>query len=100
MIRDVKPVGDKLIFASGTELHVVDREPQFFSQRIQSPSNQSAGAKQPSEYRHIEHHILNAHRRDVSCLDVSNGDINIVASGSKDRRLAIWCYEVPIQKLV
>ena len=100
MIRDVKPVGDKLIFASGPELHVVNREPQFFSQRIHSPSKQSNVDQQPTEHRHIVHHILNAHRRDISCLDVIGGDVNIVASGSKDRKLVIWCFEVMIQKLV
>ena len=94
----MKPVGDKLIFASGTELHVVDREPQFFSQRIQTPSKRSSGNPQPSEYRHSVHRIMNGHRRDVSCLDVVTGKPNIVASGSKDRKLVIWCFEVSIQK--
>ena len=86
VIRDVKPVGDRLIFASGTEIHVVDREPQFLL------SNQT------SEYCHIVHRVMNAHRRDISCLDVVEGNPKIVASGSKDRKLIVWCLEVSIIK--
>lgn len=93
-------MGDRLIFASGTELHVVDREPQFFSQYIQTPIKHSSVTTQPSEYRHIVHRIMNGHRRDISCLDVVKGKTNIVASGSKDRKLVIWCFEVSIQKLL
>ena len=36
---------------------------------------------------------MNGHRREVSCLDVVKGNTNIVASGSKDRKLIIWCLE-------
>ena len=95
MIRDIKPAGDRLIYASGTEIYNVDREPQFFSQRVQTPVEQSAGCKNNRvEYRHIVHKIMNGHRRDVSCLDIINGPPTLVASGSKDRKLIVWCFEV------
>ena len=86
--------GDRLVFASGTELHVVDREPQFFSERIQTPTKNSSAVPHSKEFRHIVHRIMNGHRRDVSCLDVVKGKPNIVASGAKDRKLVIWCMEV------
>ena len=99
VIRDVKPVGDKLIFATGTEIHVVDREPIFSTLIVQSPQKHSVRANQPSEYRHHGHHILNAHRRDISCLDVVEGAVKAVASGSKDRKIVIWCFEVINSKI-
>ena len=61
---------------------------------VQSPQKHSARANQPSEYRHHGYHVLNAHRRDISCIDIVKGDVNIVASGSKDRKIVIWCIEV------
>ena len=95
MIRDIKPAGDRLIYASGTEIYNVDREPQFFSQRVQTQVEQNAGCKNnPVEYRHIVRKIMNGHRRDVSCLDIIKGPTTLVASGSKDRKLIIWCFEV------
>ena len=94
VIRDIRPIGDKLIFATGTELHIVDREPIFSTLLVQSPQKHSARASQPSEYRHHGYHVLNAHRRDISCIDVLKGDVNIVASGSKDRKIVICCIEV------
>ena len=100
VIRDVRPVGDRLIFATGTELHIVDREPIFqhlLSQVLKFPH--SVRENQPSEYRHHGHHILNAHRRDISCLDVVEGEIKAVASGSKDRKIVIWCLEVINSKI-
>ena len=95
MIRDIKPAGDRLIYASGPEIYNVDREPQFFSQRVQTAVEQSGCCKNnPKEYRHIVHKIMNGHRRDVSCLDIIKGPPTLVASGSKDRKLIIWCFEV------
>ena len=57
----------------------------------------SIRANQPSEYRHHGHHVLNAHRRDISCLDIVKGAAKIVASGSKDRKIVIWCLQVKIE---
>ena len=84
-----------MVYASGTEIYIVDREPQFFSQRVQTPVEQRAGCQtKPVEYRHIVHKIMNGHRRDVACLDIIQGPPTLVASGSKDRKLIIWCFEV------
>ena len=93
-MRDIKSFGDKLIYASGTELHVVDREPQFFSEQVSNMGNPGSPSSKSKEYRHVIHHVMNGHRREISCLDVMKGKPSMVASGSKDRKLIVWCFEV------